>query len=48
MWVVFIPNLDFENAFIVKVVLSFNNLLKVPNVGHLDVVDTVSNFSLQD
>jgi hypothetical protein len=48
MWVVFIPNVDFENAFIVKVVLSFHNPLRMPNKEHFDAVDTVSNFSPQD
>ena len=33
--------MDFKNAFIVKVVLSFHNPLRMPNIEHFDAVDTV-------
>jgi hypothetical protein len=41
MWVFFIPNVNFETACIVKVVLSFHNPLRMPNIKHFDAVDTI-------
>jgi len=46
MWVVSIPNMDFENAFIVMVVLSFHNPLRMPNIEHFDAIDTVKFFPI--